>query len=173
MRKATAKSPEKVYLSTVFLAKRYKVNPEAETLAYSVTLAIRVPDYEVAKQFWPDRHYEGEYLFRDSVVIELKPPEQEERRLAGVLRLAERQRRPGHDPISPKELKNGKVVVPIPFATADATPPRSPGSRGSCASSSRCGTWRRDDPRQVSRAGSRARWQPLMRQLPSGCLAIG
>jgi len=28
------------------------------------------------------------------------------------------------------ELKNGKVVVPIPFATADATPPRSPGVAG-------------------------------------------
>jgi hypothetical protein len=130
LRKATARSPEKVYLSTVFLAKRYKVNPEADTLAYSVTLAIRVPDYEVAKQFWPDRHYEGEYLFRDSVVIELKPPAQEDGDWQVSYDWQSDNVGQGTTPISPKELKNGKVVVPIPFATADATPPRSPGVTG-------------------------------------------
>src|SRR5258705_307846 len=130
LKKATARSPEKVYLSTVFLAKRYKVTPQSDTLAYSVTLAIRVPDYEISKQFWPDRHYEGEYLFRDSVVIELKPPEQEGGDWQVSYDWQSDNVGQGTTPISPKELKNGKVVVPIPFATVDATPPRSPGVTG-------------------------------------------
>jgi len=130
LKQATAKSPEKVYLSTVFLAKRYKINPNTDTLAYSVTLAIRVPDYEVEKQFWPDRHYEGEYLFRDSVVIELKPPEQEDGDWQVTYDWQSANVGQGSTPVSPKELKNGKVAVSIPFVTADATPPRSPGVTG-------------------------------------------
>jgi len=89
-----------------------------------------VPDYEVEKQFWPDRHYEGEYLFRDSVVIELKPPEQEDGDWQVTYDWQSANVGQGSTPVSPKELKNGKVAVSIPFVTADATPPRSPGVTG-------------------------------------------
>ena len=85
LKKATIAAPEKIYLSTVFLANRYKVNPKQRTLSYSMTIAVRVPDYEVEKKFWPDRHYEGGYLYRDTVVIELKVPTKTGCRLAGVI----------------------------------------------------------------------------------------
>lgn len=62
---------KRLYLSGVFLDPRWRVNPDGKTLAYSLTLGIRVPDYEVNRKFWPDQHYEGGYLFRESVVIEM------------------------------------------------------------------------------------------------------
>jgi hypothetical protein len=130
LKKTTAKSPEKIYLSTIFLANRYKVNPNLKTLAYSLTLAVRVPDYEVNKQFWPNRHYEGQYLFRDSVVVELKPPAED----GGDWQVSYDWQRTnvgqGTTPISAKKLKDGKAQILIPFFTDDATPPRSPGVTG-------------------------------------------
>ncbi|HEX5097013.1 MAG TPA: hypothetical protein VFX21_13395 [Acidimicrobiia bacterium] len=62
------------YLSTVFLAKRARVDPKRKSLAYQVTIGIRVPDWEVDRALWFDKHYEGGYLFRDALLIELEPP---------------------------------------------------------------------------------------------------
>ena len=69
-----AKGSVKKYLSTVFLANRARVDPTRPSLAYSVSLGVRVPDYEVDRTLWFDEHYEGGYLFRDALVIELVPP---------------------------------------------------------------------------------------------------
>lgn len=66
----------RVYLSTVFLANRARVNAARPSLAYSLTLGVRVPDYEVERRFWPDGHYEGGYLFRDTILVEMVPPQQ-------------------------------------------------------------------------------------------------
>jgi len=129
LRQATAKSPEKVYLSTIFLANRYKVTTD-DTLAYSLTLAIRVPDYEVNKKFWPDRHYEGEYLFRDSIVIVMRPPAVEGEDWKVQYDWQKANVGQGETPISTKNLKNERAQITIPFATGDATPPRSPGVTG-------------------------------------------
>jgi hypothetical protein len=129
LRKATAKSPEKIYLSTIFLANRYKVTAD-DTLAYSLTLAIRVPDYEVNKKFWPDRHYEGEYLFRDSVVIVMRPPAADGEDWQVSYDWQKANVGQGTTPVSTKSLKNDKVQIVIPFQTGDETPPRSPGVIG-------------------------------------------
>ena len=64
----------RIYLSSVFLANRWRVDPERASLAYTLTLGVRVPEFEVDRKFWPDRHYEGGYLFRDSLVLEMTPP---------------------------------------------------------------------------------------------------
>lgn len=68
------KPGQQVYLSSVFLAEFGKVDPKLPGLAYSLTLGVRVPDYEIDKRFWPNSHYEGSYLFRDTVIIELDRP---------------------------------------------------------------------------------------------------
>lgn len=68
----------KIFLSTVFLANRGRVKQDRPSLAYGVTLAIRVPDYEVERSFFPDSHFEGRYLFRDTVLIEMTPPQTED-----------------------------------------------------------------------------------------------
>ncbi len=64
-----------MYLSSVFLGNRWRVNQNRGSLAYSLTLGVRVPDYEVDRKLWVDKHYEGGYLFRDSVIIEMTPPQ--------------------------------------------------------------------------------------------------
>ena len=65
-----------LYLSTVFLANRARVNPGRPSLAYGLTLGVRVPDYEVERKFWADTHYEGGYLFHDTVIVEIVPPQE-------------------------------------------------------------------------------------------------
>lgn len=62
-------SARSIYLSTVFLDDH---DPQRHSLSYSVTLGVRVPDYEVDRSFMWNKHYEGGYLFRDSVVIDVK-----------------------------------------------------------------------------------------------------
>jgi len=63
-----------IYLSTVFLSNLAKLDPNVPTLAYSVTLGIRVPDYEVDGVLWMKEHFEGGYLFRKTLIIRLTPP---------------------------------------------------------------------------------------------------
>jgi hypothetical protein len=130
LKRATPAAPNRVYLSTVFLANRYKANPKFRTLSYSMMIAVRVPDYEVNKQFWPDRHYEGGYLYRDTVVIELKPPAKDGAAWQVGYNWQSRDVAQGNKPIAVEKLKNGKVEIDIPFATRDETPPRSPGVMG-------------------------------------------
>lgn len=66
----------KHYLSTIFLANAAKVNPRRDSLAYSLTLGVRVPDYEIEKRLWINEHYEGGYLFRNTIVLELTEPKE-------------------------------------------------------------------------------------------------
>jgi hypothetical protein len=63
-----------IFLSSVFLADISKVNPNDPALTYGLTFGVRVPDYEVDRKFWPDQHFEGAYLFHDSMVVRIAPP---------------------------------------------------------------------------------------------------
>lgn len=62
------------YLSTVFLANRAKVNPRRRSLAYGLTLGVKVPDYEIDQRLWLNQHFEGGYLFRNALILEMEPP---------------------------------------------------------------------------------------------------
>lgn len=130
LKKASAQNPEKIYLSTVFLDKKARVDPTRKTLSYSVNIGVRVPDYEVDKKFWPDRHYEGGYLYRDAVVIELKPPAREGGDWQVFYSWQSVDVGQASIPVPAEKLKTGKAEVEIPFATIDASPPRSPGIEG-------------------------------------------
>jgi PGAP1-like protein len=72
---ASAKKPLSFYLSTVFLDNDARVDKTRSSLAYSMTLGARVPDYEVERRLWLNEHYEGGYLFRDSAIVEIFPPQ--------------------------------------------------------------------------------------------------
>lgn len=66
-----------IYLSTVFLANRERVaTAKGRDLAYAMTVAVKVPDYRVDKKFWPDQHYEGGDIFRDTAIVSMTPPRQ-------------------------------------------------------------------------------------------------
>jgi hypothetical protein len=130
LRDPANKTARKIYLSTVFLANRFRINQNRATLAYSLMLGVRVPDYEVEKKFWPNRHYEGQYLFRDSVVLEMTPPQADDGDWAVKYDWQSDNVGQSSTPVSTKALRGGKVEVSIPFSTSDATPPRSPGITG-------------------------------------------
>lgn len=71
------KTARSIFMSTVFLANRGRVDLARSTLAYGLTLGVRVPDYEVNGQFWKKGHFEGGYLFRNSMIVEIDQPQQE------------------------------------------------------------------------------------------------
>jgi hypothetical protein len=74
---ASWKEVKAQYLSSIFLANRAKVNPKRRSLAYSLTLGIRAPDYEIERRLWVNEHYEGGYLFRNALILEMVPPRNE------------------------------------------------------------------------------------------------
>ena len=96
------------YLSTVFLAKRSRVNKERKSLAYSMTLGIRVPDYEIDNKLWLNEHYEGGYLFRDAIILELIPPETANEKWRITYSWQGKSVRPAATDIDPKALRGGK-----------------------------------------------------------------
>lgn len=113
-----------VYLSTVFLANRAKVskNPSDRTLAYSMDLRVRAPDYTKDNKFWPDQHYEGSFLFRDSLIVSLEPPltaggEWDIKMGWGSKSVGETTRR-----LKAKDIADGKVRLEIPLPGQPAKP---------------------------------------------------
>jgi hypothetical protein len=65
--------PVQKYLSSVFLAKSERIKGK-RNLVYELALGIRVPDWEIDRTLWLDEHYEGGYLFRNAIKLELAPP---------------------------------------------------------------------------------------------------
>ena len=111
----------RIYLSSVFLERRARVVKERASLAYSVTLGIRVPDYEVERKFWANGHYEGAYLFHDTAVIEIIMPEPGARDWSATYRW-QGQSATSATPLSGKPLAGGKTEFVIPFASATRAP---------------------------------------------------
>ena len=103
------------YLSSVFLANRAKVNKKRRTLAYSMTVGVRVPDYEVERVLWPDEHYEGGYLFRDSIILEMTPPKSAEEKWRVKYAWQNRGVASADEPIEVADIQDGKGQVTINF----------------------------------------------------------
>lgn len=107
----------RMYLSSVFLMNRARVNLKNPGLAYAMTLGVKVPDYQVERRFWADQHYEGGHLFRDTAIVEMVPPA-----AAGDDWSVKYGWMSKADGIATKALKykvlqeDGQVVVEIPFA---------------------------------------------------------
>jgi len=123
------------YLSSVFLANRARVNPKRRSLAYGMEFGIRVPDYEIERRLWVNEHYEGGYLFRDALILEMTSPTRTQPNWVvkyawqgrGIVNAATEL------PIAP--LGDGRVEVRIPFDahTVDnqgAIKPSHPGAKG-------------------------------------------
>jgi hypothetical protein len=118
--------PLEFYVSTLFLSKYGRVAPERATLAYSLTIGIRVPDYEIDRKLWLDDHFEGGYVFRDSVVVELMPAPDAQT----PWRVRYDWQQDGIPPAPWQDLDidkwaSGTLAIPIPF-----TREKIPGARG-------------------------------------------
>jgi PGAP1-like protein len=113
--------PKFIYLSTIFLAKREIVSKADEkSLAYSMTIACRVPEYREDKKYWLDQYYEGSYLFQETFYLEATPPERDGQ--DWKFRYGEQsqngQDMPLHLPY--REVGNGLLELSIPFANTKA-----------------------------------------------------
>jgi hypothetical protein len=115
-----------LYVSSVFLSHHGRVDKTRPSLAYALTLGIRVPDYEIDRKLWLDQHFEGGYVFRDAVIVELMPPEDVES--AWQIRYDWQQDGIPAEPwrsLSIEEFRTGVLTVPIPFVRE-----KTPGARG-------------------------------------------
>lgn len=109
------------YLSTVFLAKRARVQRNRPSLAYRVDFGVRVPDYEVKRALWFDQHYEGGYLFRDAMIVEVTPPAGPADTWQAQFAWQGNSVRAAEDNLPGVERKDGSVVFSTTFAS-DGTP---------------------------------------------------
>ncbi|MCL2789442.1 MAG: hypothetical protein FWD79_02230 [Desulfobulbus sp.] len=120
---AAPKENGSLYLSTVFLANRAKVNPDRATLAYCLTLNVRVPDYEIERKLWINEHYEGSYLFRDQILVEMVPPSTP----GAKWKVSSSWQGTGLNltttEMNGKALQAGKIELKIPLSSAGTTSP--------------------------------------------------
>lgn len=119
------KSARSIYLSSVFLDNSARINKKDPSLAYSLTLGVRVPDYEVEQKFWPDAHFEGGYLFRDSVVVEITPAQQPGGDWTVTFDWQSDNLGRASRPLAYNTLETGKQLMTIPFGNN-----RAPGIMG-------------------------------------------
>lgn len=108
------KHPIKEYLSSVFLANRERVKGKRD-LAYRLDLGIRVPDYEIDRKLWVNEHYEGSYLFRNSIALALTPPSDTAQEWRIKYGWQDQGFSQADEKINPQDTTGGKVEVVIPF----------------------------------------------------------
>ena len=130
LRDPTKPEAKKVYLSTIFLANKWRVNEDDPSLSYGMVIGVRAPDYEVEKRFWPNGHYEGQALFRDALTIVMIPPKTARGTWKVKYGWESSDVAQAYTDIDTEKLDKGRVEVTIPFASNDVHPPRSPGITG-------------------------------------------
>jgi len=111
------KQARSIFLSSIFLANRARVDATRPSLAYGLKLGVRVPDYEVERKFWPDAHYEGGYLFQDSMVVEMTPPQTEDGDWSVMFDWQSDNVGAASQPLPYKMMKSGKIQMAIPFGS--------------------------------------------------------
>jgi len=120
-------SDRRIYLTTVFLSDAARVNPGDPSLAYALNFGVRVPDYEVERRFWPDGHFEGGYLFRDTLIVQMVPPPQAGKPWLVHFDWQSKPAAVGHHGLTHAYAPNlpGKQQLSVPFGSSAA-----PGLRG-------------------------------------------
>lgn len=61
-----------VHLFTTYLADWARVKKRGRTLGFSLDLRVLVPEYEIDGSWFADQHYDGGYLFRDKINLEIR-----------------------------------------------------------------------------------------------------
>src|SRR4029453_14838120 len=73
-----APNPERSpHLFSVFLDPNKRVDEDRpmkkRSVSFAFDLAVMVPDYEIDRVLWLDRHYEGGYIYRELILVEATP----------------------------------------------------------------------------------------------------
>lgn len=109
------RSARTIYLSSVFLANFARVNSARASLAYDLTLGVRVPEYEIKRKFWADRHFEGTYLFRDTMVVEITPPQRKGEEWRATFDWQSENPGRAEQPLKIRKLNGGVIQMAVPF----------------------------------------------------------
>ncbi|MBU1638792.1 hypothetical protein KKC97_14105 [bacterium] len=75
--------PRSPFLFTLYLSKDTwaKTNPRRRDLAFSLELGVMVPEYEVDGFLFLDHHFEGGYIYRDTLIVKVTPPQNSKDRI--------------------------------------------------------------------------------------------
>jgi hypothetical protein len=115
------KSGRSIFLSTVFLANYARVDPANDpSIVYGLNLAVRTPDYEVERKFWPNGHFEGGYMFQDSMIVKMTPPIKEGKKWSVSFDWQSDNLGGSSQALSYKTLKDGIMKMVIPFGNKSA-----------------------------------------------------
>ena len=106
-----------LYMSTIFLANRSRVKRSRPGLSYAMTFGVKVPDYQIKKMFWADGHYEGRYLFQDTLLINMVPPTTETEDWKVQFAWQSEHSGPPTQEVPLSKLKNDKLEMLIPVET--------------------------------------------------------
>lgn len=117
---------KEIYVSSIFLSKSARVDKSRASLAYLLTLGVRVPDYEVERKLWLDKHFEGGYLFHDSVIVEIVPPENVGDSWQVCYGWQSENNVQATTPVVPTPTADGRILIVVPY---DGN--KSPGIKGS------------------------------------------
>ncbi len=110
-----------IFLSTVFLANKARVDAGNDpSLTYGLTLGVRAPDYEVERKFWPDAHYEGGYLFQDSMIVKMTQPSQDGGDWTVTFDWQSNNLGGASQSLTYKTLKSGRLQMVVPFGGGNA-----------------------------------------------------
>jgi hypothetical protein len=119
-----------VYLFSGYLLRRAKTQRSRDTaLAFAVKLGVQVPVYEVDRRFWLDEHFEGGYVFDDTVRFHVRPTAQRTTVRYGLT--SESGAGEASRMVAPATLTDGRLrfEVPLGFKVGASNKPR-PGLRG-------------------------------------------
>jgi hypothetical protein len=62
---------EPIRILSTFLLRGARVSSRRRSLGFSLDLGVQVPEYEIERRWLPDDHYEGGYIFRDKINLEV------------------------------------------------------------------------------------------------------
>ncbi|MBX3388490.1 MAG: hypothetical protein KF691_03430 [Phycisphaeraceae bacterium] len=132
------KKPE--YLFSGYLLKRAKTDTNDTALAFAVRVSIRVPMYEINERFWLDEHFEGGFVFDETVTFFVRPRANKTTikfGLASKIGIGEVETEAEAKQISDKLLR---IEINLGFLPEEKNPPR-PGFRGKLRLD--CAPWNR------------------------------
>lgn len=124
------KDQRPVYLFTGYLMKSAKTAQSADkALAYAVRLSIRVPSYEVDNRFWFDEHFEGGFVYDETVTFHLYQRAGSVSIKYGLTSRHGLGEAPLAATVTPQPDGSSQIEIPLGFDQAAAEPP-CPGFRG-------------------------------------------
>ncbi|MCW5604744.1 MAG: hypothetical protein KIT18_09400 [Burkholderiales bacterium] len=125
-----AEKEKPAYLFSGFIYSQGKsAQSQDKSLAFSIRLAIKSPEYEVERRFWPDAHFEGADIYVETLTFFVTPGRKDAKVTYGLASEDATGAAPRELGKLPAGEESTEFEIPIGFEDGDGDPPR-PGFRG-------------------------------------------